>query len=98
MAIGEILGWRLILTSLLDGDAAEEIASDYFARLLREVHEISRYLTMFESLPHGLDRKLGVDAYELRGDEIVIRHSSGRKPIPKPVLPAMAAWMALRAA
>ena len=29
---------------------------------------------MFESVHNWLDRKLGVDAYELRGDEIVCKH------------------------
>ena len=31
-------------------------------------------ITMFESFHLWLDRKLGVDAYELRGEEIVSRH------------------------
>ena len=31
-------------------------------------------ITMFASFHHWLDRKLGVDAYELRGDEIVSTH------------------------
>jgi hypothetical protein len=33
---------------------------------------------MFESFHRWLDRKLGVDAYELRGDEIVWKHFMGR--------------------
>ena len=32
------------------------------------------HVTMFESFHRWLDRKLGVDAYELRGDEIVHKH------------------------